>query len=267
MTAQFTFIGRTVEITEIDVQQLDDDLHQAAITLAVNGQINYTLMFQDNENEDGTRDGVFALGNENELSCRPLYLQLLTALGADEDPDADRIADQLTELPGFDAMACYINEQIKAAQAADTPAHSIEYLLYQGDYCAQGAAEPFATLDEALHAMNDLQKNLGWTGLEIRRQETIDDAVHSSAVAWGLDAGDLCVTAHISDTTGIIGVSGAAEPESWQEVIAMADNVRRVQSLVGHEEFTAHYQVWVDGNPGPLNYLVVEADEADEADE
>lgn len=266
MTPKFTINGHAVEITEIDVQQIDDDLYQAAVTLAVNGQITCTLMFQDDENEGGARDETFALGNEHELSCRPLYLQLLTALGADEDPDADRIADQLNELPGFDIMACYINEQIKAAQAADTPAHSIEYLLYQGDYCAQGAAEPFTTLDEALHAMNDLQKNLGWTGLEIRRQETINDAVHSRAVAWGLDAGDLCVTAHISDT-GSISVSGATEPESWQEVIASADNVQRVQALTGHDGFTGHYQVWVNGNPEPLNYLVSEADEADETEE
>ena len=124
MTTKFTINGHAVEITEIDVQQIDDDLYQAAITLAVNGQTINNLMFQDDENEDGARDGVFALGNENELSCRPLYHHLLTALGATEGPGADRIADQLNELPGFDAMACYINEQIKAAQAADTPAHS-----------------------------------------------------------------------------------------------------------------------------------------------
>ena len=267
MTTKFTINGHAVEITEIDVQQIEDDLYQAAVTLTVNGQINYTPMFQDDENEDGARDGVFVLGNENELSCRPLYHGLLTALGATEDPDADSIADQLTELPGFDTMACYINEKIKAAQAAgegfEIIPREIEYLIYQGNDCAQGAAEPFATLAEAQHAMNDLQKSLGWTDLEIRRQETINDVVHSCAVAWGLDAGDLCVMAHISDT-GNISVSGAAEPESWQEVIATADDVQRVQALAGHDGFTGHYQVWVNGNPEPLNYLVAEADEADE---
>lgn len=138
MTTKFTINGHAVEITEIDVQQIDDDLHQAAIALTVNGQITYTLMFQDDENEDGSRDGVFALGNENELSCRPLYHHLLTALGATEDPDADRIAAQLTELPGFDAMACYINEQIKAAQAAITQAIAStqnlpDYLMVEAD--------------------------------------------------------------------------------------------------------------------------------------
>lgn len=122
MNTQFTINGHTVEITEIDVQQIEDDLYQAAITLTVNGQTIDALMFQDDENENGSRDGVFTLGNESELSCRPLYRNLLTALGATEDPDSDSITAQLIELPGFDAMAGYINEQIKAAQAAGTQA-------------------------------------------------------------------------------------------------------------------------------------------------
>lgn len=263
MTTKFTINGHAVEITEIDVQQIDDDLHQAAIALTVNGQITYTLMFQDDENEDGTRDGVFALGNEDELSFRPLYRHLLTALGDTEDPDADSIAAQLTELPGFDAMTRYINEQIKAAQAAGTPAHSIEYLLYQGDYCAQGAAEPFATLDEALHATNELQKNLGWTGLEIRRHETINGAIHSSIVAWGLDAGDLCIMADVSEA-GAIKISGAAETESWGDVREIADKIEFVQHFHGWANYAVHYQVWAHGNPEPLNYLVAEAAETDE---
>lgn len=197
----------------------------------------------------------------------------LNAFVGDDSTTLEELVD-MTSLPTFSAdtpadtarIYSYDDSHLlvqAAGEGFEIIPREIEYLIYQGNDCAQGAAEPFATLAEAQHAMNDMQKFLGWTGLEIRRQETINGAIHSRAVAWGMDAGDLCVAAYISDT-GSIGVSGATEPESWQEVIAMADNVQRVQSLNGYETFTAHYQVWVDGNPEPLNYLVAEANEADE---
>ena len=134
MNAKFAINGQTVEITEIDVQQIEADLRQAAVTLTVNGQNISDVMFQDDENDDGSRDEMFALGNEFELSCRPLYLQLLNALSADEDPDADRIADQLIALPGFDCLIAYVNEQIKTQTAHSSDEIMTAFDLHQAAF-------------------------------------------------------------------------------------------------------------------------------------
>ena len=150
MNAKFTINGQTVEITEIDVQQFNlstGTLYQAAIYLTVNGQtigerlgdVDYswmssTILFQDDENDDGSRDGEFALGNEHEVSCRPLYRQLLNALGADEDPDADSIAEQLIALPGFDCLIAYVNEQIKTKTAPSSGKTMTAFELYEAAF-------------------------------------------------------------------------------------------------------------------------------------
>lgn len=85
-------------------------------------------------------------------------------------------------------------------------------------------------------------------------------------MAWGLDAGDLCVMADVSEA-GAIKISGAAETESWGDVREAADKIEFVQRLqCGWVNYAGHYQVWAHGNPEPLNYLVAEAAET-EADE
>ena len=147
MNAKFTINGQTVEITEIDVQQIEADLYQAAVYLTVNGQtigerlgdVDYswmssTILFQDDVNDDGSRAGEFALGNEFEVSCRPLYRQLLNALGADEDPDADSIAEQLIALPGFDCLIAYVNEQIKTQTAHSSDEIMTAFDLHQAAF-------------------------------------------------------------------------------------------------------------------------------------
>ena len=134
MTAKFTINGKTVEITEIDVQQIEAGLRQVAVTLTINGKTISDVLFQDDENEDGTRDQFFSLGNEHELSCRPLYRQLLTALGADEDPDADSIAEQLIALDGFDCLIDYVNEQIKTQTAHSSDEIMTAFDLHQAAF-------------------------------------------------------------------------------------------------------------------------------------
>lgn len=197
----------------------------------------------------------------------------LNAFIGDDSATLEELVD-MTSLPTFsvDAPAdtagiySYDDSHLlvqSAGEGFEIIPREIKYLIYQGNYCAQGAAEPFATLDEARHAMNGLQKNLGWTDLEIRRHETINGAIHSSTVAWGLDAGDLCIMATVSQC-GAISIAGAASTESWADVREIADKVEFVQHLHGWENYAAHYQVWAHGNPEPLNYLVTEADETDE---
>ena len=134
MNTQITINGRTVEIAEIDVQQIEENLRQAAVTLTVNGETIDGILFQDDANEDGSRDEMFALGNEHELSCRPLYRQLLTALGADEDPDADSIAEQLIALDGFDCLIDYVNEQIKTQTAHSSDEIMTAFDLHQAAF-------------------------------------------------------------------------------------------------------------------------------------
>ena len=146
-------------------------------------------------------------------------------------------------------------------------AGEICYWLRQDDGTSihQGA-DPFDSLAEAEAGLADVQKNLGWTDLKIVRAEEINGSIHESTEAWGLDAGDLCVMADVSET-GVIKISGAAEAESWSDVREAADKIEFVQRLqCGWVNYAGHYQVWAHGNPEPLNYLVAEAAET-EADE
>ena len=154
-----------------------------------------------------------------------------------------------------------------AGEGFELEEREICYWLRQDDGTSihQGA-DPFDSLAEAEAGLADAQKNLGWTDLKIVRAEEINGSIHESTEAWGLDAGDLCVMADVSET-GVIKISGAAEAESWGDVREAADKIEFVQRLqCGWVNYAGHYQVWAHGNPEPLNYLVAEAAET-EADE
>lgn len=152
-----------------------------------------------------------------------------------------------------------------AGEGFELKAREISYWVRQADgTCTHQSGEPCATLAEAEHDMEELQKKLGWTGLEIIRAEEINGNIYEKTVGWGRDAGDLCVGVDVSETQ-IISIPGAAETEDWREVRALADKVEFVESLGGWDEWTSHYMVWFDGNPNPLHYFVVEAEtEVDE---
>ena len=153
-----------------------------------------------------------------------------------------------------------------AGEGYELEAREICYWLRQDDgTCIHQGADPFDSLAEAKAGLADVQKNLGWTDLKIVRAEKINGSIHESTEAWGLDAGDLCVMADVSET-GVIKISGAAEAESWSDVREAADKIEFVQRLRGWENYAGHYHVWAHGNPEPLNYLVAEAAET-EADE
>ena len=154
-----------------------------------------------------------------------------------------------------------------AGEGYELEAREICYWLRQDDgTCIHQGADPFDSLARAKAGLADVQKNLGWTDLEIVRAEKINGSIHESTVAWGPDAGDLCVMADVSEA-GVIKISGAAEAESWSDVRETADKIEFVQRLQrGWVNYAGHYQVWAHGNPEPLNYLVVEAAET-EADE
>ena len=154
-----------------------------------------------------------------------------------------------------------------AGEGYELEAREICYWLRQDDgTCIHQGADPFDSLAKAKAGLADVQKNLGWTDLKIVRAEKINGSIHESTVAWGLDAGDLCVMADVSET-GVIKISGAAEAESWSDVREAADKIEFVQRLqCGWVNYAGHYQVWAHGNPEPLNYLVAEAAET-EADE
>ena len=153
-----------------------------------------------------------------------------------------------------------------AGEGYELEERKICYWVRQADgTCVHQSGESCATLLEAEHDLEDLQKNLGWTDLKIVRAEEINGNIHENTVAWGLDAGDLCVMADVSEA-GAIKISGAAETESWDDVREAAEKIEFVQHLQGWANYTGHYQVWAHGNPEPLNYLVAEAAET-EADE
>ena len=138
------------------------------------------------------------------------------------------------------------------------------YWVRQADgTCTHQSGEPCVTLAEAEHDMDALQKNLGWTDLQIVRAEEINGSIYEKTVGWGRDAGDLCIMADVSEA-GAIKISGAAETESWGDVREAADKIEFVQRLqCDRENYAGHYQVWAHGNPEPLNYLVAEAAETE----
>ena len=150
-----------------------------------------------------------------------------------------------------------------AGEGYELEAREICYWLSQGgDTSIHQGADPFDSLAEAEAALADVQKNLGYTGLEIVRAEEINGSIHQCTVAWGLDAGDLCIMADVSEA-GAIKISGAAETESWGDVREIADKIEFVQHFHGWANYAVHYQVWAHGNPEPLNYLVAEAAETE----
>jgi hypothetical protein len=152
-----------------------------------------------------------------------------------------------------------------AGEGYELEEREICYWLRQSDgTCAHQSGESCATLLDAEHDLEELQKKLGWTDLEIVRSEEINGNIYEKTVGWGRDAGVLCVGVDVSETQ-IINIPGAAETEDWREVCALADKVEFVESLGGWDEWTSHYMVWFDDNPNPLHYFVVEAEtEADE---
>lgn len=138
-----------------------------------------------------------------------------------------------------------------------------DWVLHDDGTCTHQSGEPCVTLAEAEHDMDALQKNLGWTGLQIVRAEEINGSIYEKTVGWGRDAGDLCIMADVSEA-GAIKISGAAETESWGDIREIAEKIEFVQRLqCGWENYAGHYQVWAHGNPEPLNYLVAEAAETE----
>lgn len=208
---------------------------------------------------------------------------LCDALNAYRPEDHDgRTLDELTEvdmcdLPVFgknkpeDTRGIYSYNDTHflvpaAGEGYELEAREICYWVRQADgACTHQSGEPCVTLAEAEHDMDALQKNLGWTDLQIVRAEEINGSIHQCTVAWGLDAGDLCIMADVSEA-GSIKISGAAETESWGDAREIADKIEFVQHFHGWANYAAHYQVWAHGNPEPLNYLVAEAAE-NETDE
>ena len=156
-----------------------------------------------------------------------------------------------------------------AGEGYELEAREICYWVRQADgACTHQSGEPCVTLAEAEHDMDALQKNLGWTDLQIVRAEEINGSIHEKTVGWGRDAGDLCIMADVIEAdvieAGAIKISGAAETESWGDVREIADKIEFVQHLqCGWANYAGHYQVWAHGNHEPLNYLVAEAAETE----
>ena len=104
----FQVNGINAAIIEIDVQQIDEEICQAAVKLKV-GEQQFDLLFQDDITEDGERDGCFMIGHEFELSATDVYQKLFIALGGsiDEDGlpvDADRFDWAINRITGWGAV-------------------------------------------------------------------------------------------------------------------------------------------------------------------